>query len=942
MATSATAYNLAEAEARSVVVHNNIEGQRERNGGRSGPVFLDRLAEISTGGLCMKCLHSEDTLAVELFHSLKTGAAKAEDKFVHLEVPANLCECCIYRLRDGDCCGVRSMVGCVAGRLAYWCGWADTSVLKAHVAIPRTVLDAAVRQYNAVSDRPDLPTRAAEMIYASDKTTVRWAQMADHLPDEQMKARFVSNSFRLLTHIVRSVVFNAPQVDFLVRPSSLPQCEEGSPGSGPPAPPGAPTGEEAVTPPADPTPSWDFDKDFGAPLVGYEFEVPSELLESGVLTMPDGKTVLRLKDIESLHPREQKKQFAEVEQQLLRAAHTSEGRVIYGEEGSVCELRLRPQAVRIAPGRDDAPVHIAAPSFGNAVAAAAHRHFKATPHLDAEVRGALDQIGKVIASTLRERVKTARAGKVSGKRCKDGSFRPGVQANEHSASINEALSRFELALTETLSAKWTSGRKDKALMQLILEMDTRPHNGGKLSKPVVTVKANESLTKRKPRLIISSGDAGCTRQMAGPGVLEALTFGLPEFESRSVKHTSPAGLPDRFEALLLDRANPSRWFCMSNDYGAFDGSIRLAVRKSVENQILNVAYEVVAEWAKPHKDLAQSERELIERKIKGFLLEISSTDMIRESGDRGTSVLNFWTNYAVFLYTSWRWITVGIRRENRLKISAARWAERVLSGLTKADRQLENVGEGDDNWPWYREDFVFGDAPPSQAVAVQFVRSLVEYALELGFNLEPQDHIGRVDTVGEDVTDERIASTLQPLVGGRHEFVSRVFRFSRNADGGVETIAFAKPRKTLDSLCVSFSLPSARCDKQAMLFYKALSLSSNHLDCYPMCRLLLAIAGAARRESRSPMLREEFEREAAWRAHEFRAFTGTVESFAAQVRRMSEALAHSGSRASAQCAALDHELGEGASERIMQCADACEGASLRAALDALARLRMHF
>ena len=128
------------------------------------------------------------------------------------------------------------------------------------------------------------------------------------------------------------------------------------------------------------------------------------------------------------------------------------------------------------------------------------------------------------------------------------------------------------------------------------------------------------------------------------GLVEDLIFSTPFFESRSIKHTSMAGLCQRMCKIAESYA-----YTASLDFGAFDGSLGSDIRTEVEESLLaSVVGHLVHACQLTRDALNARENEnfaaLVQREAR-LLVE----EKIRESGDRGTSILNYISNMVGFL-----------------------------------------------------------------------------------------------------------------------------------------------------------------------------------------------------------------------------------------------------------------------------------------------------
>lgn len=276
------------------------------------------------------------------------------------------------------------------------------------------------------------------------------------------------------------------------------------------------------------------------------------------------------------------------------------------------------------------------------------------------------------------------------------------------------------------------------------------------------VKLNEALRKIKPRLIQACGDGGCATHTFDAGFLEAIMFGITAIERRSVKHAGPEHLRARLAGLLKPFMNGR---AISYDYGKFDSSDcmhkddpRHSLKVLIENRIIQ---DLFGEDAK----LSDLSRQAIEDRCKTFLRSRSAFWLLytktygRESGDRGTSCLNFLVNFVLFLTmmgmeSAYRTAVRGFPQAASPEPGEHKWinghvrtmnydgavVERFLRGEPCG---FEIVAEGDDGLWLFTPRFI-RDAPPGgfDAMADRF-----EYwSCMQGTNLEPQDETG--DAVG--------------------------------------------------------------------------------------------------------------------------------------------------------------------------------------------------
>ena len=279
--------------------------------------------------------------------------------------------------------------------------------------------------------------------------------------------------------------------------------------------------------------------------------------------------------------------------------------MIYGEQRA-WNIGPRKEINEHLPG-----VHIAKPGMRNTVGAAYLRHFKDKGHLQ--------RAASVVKQYLLE--KAAEQGR-----------------------LKEFLDRLATTPESFRSGKWTERRFREAYAKAGLR-DPLP------MKRAMNVKPNEALSKQKPRLIFSTGDVRCVTHLFDDGALEKLVFSDPLLESRSIKHADPELLAAR----VGERARKYD-FVASMDFGSFHGSCTSAVCDMVENSIITTLMKDAhllnegdgGVW------LASTLRDRLKEECKleagfGKTVTALSRDVIRESGDRRTSILNYLINTCLLL-----------------------------------------------------------------------------------------------------------------------------------------------------------------------------------------------------------------------------------------------------------------------------------------------------
>jgi len=405
-------------------------------------------------------------------------------------------------------------------------------------------------------------------------------------------------------------------------------------------------------------------------------------------------------------------------------------------------------------------------------------------------------------------------------------------------AMKASSAQFLGALKAQQPKKWGEARTGRRYLEAVLFTSVEVvRKGAKCGMPRnFTVKTNEALTQVKPRGIINPGDTGCVIHSSNATLADFLELNVQHHLDRSVKHVSKAGLARRMGKLISQHIS-EEWYHSSDDFGSWDASCRAQVRDAVENRLLT----------KMHQDLggidgllgaaAVADRTAREYKGKGYGAKIKTKNSCRQSGDKGTSALNRITSRilsgAVFVMLLLR--KNGLHETTPLEDLNPDFVAEIKRELKLYFRgkstYFDLTAEGDDGLRWYSRKLLGAeiDAPAT-------LTKIVELYARFGFKLEPQTAAGRVEN-----------SCLEP-VWGRYEFVSVVFK-PYQVDGVLRVRCIPKPRRTLDSLSVSFSLPerdtitSTKCEEHAwgLLRDKSLALLSNAVDCPLLYQVIEAV-----------------------------------------------------------------------------------------------------
>ncbi|APG78113.1 RNA-dependent RNA polymerase [Beihai weivirus-like virus 1] len=212
----------------------------------------------------------------------------------------------------------------------------------------------------------------------------------------------------------------------------------------------------------------------------------------------------------------------------------------------------------------------------------------------------------------------------------------------------EAWFRKHFDITEWRSKKWSLERIVQMIERLLCQVDPE-------FRLNTAVKAEDMPEGKSPRFLIADGDAGQVMALAAIKCIEDLLF--EAFEEHSIKH---AGKRDAVARLVGHMRVPSKrrrhGFCfVEGDGSAWDTTCNETVRGLIENPVIAHVGAIIAEmglvpasWVKAHEKVNQSKKyKLFFKKFHEVLRK--EIPAIRRSGHRGTSVLNYWVNFAMWV-----------------------------------------------------------------------------------------------------------------------------------------------------------------------------------------------------------------------------------------------------------------------------------------------------
>ncbi|APG78091.1 RNA-dependent RNA polymerase [Beihai weivirus-like virus 2] len=208
--------------------------------------------------------------------------------------------------------------------------------------------------------------------------------------------------------------------------------------------------------------------------------------------------------------------------------------------------------------------------------------------------------------------------------------------------------RKNFAIEEWRSKKWSDERIRNAIETLLCQVD--PNFRLKTS-----VKLEDMPEGKAPRFLIADGDLGQVMALATIKCMEDLLF--ETFESHSIKHASKR---DAMKRLLEHMVVPKKhrkdgYSFVEGDGSAWDTTCNAEVRSLIENPVITHIGACLAQtglvpetWIKAHEKI--NEKATYNLYYKKFA-EVLKKEIpaIRRSGHRGTSVLNWWINFVMWI-----------------------------------------------------------------------------------------------------------------------------------------------------------------------------------------------------------------------------------------------------------------------------------------------------
>ena len=316
---------------------------------------------------------------------------------------------------------------------------------------------------------------------------------------------------------------------------------------------------------------------------------------------------------------------------------------------------------------------------------------------------------------------------------------------------------------------WTKEKAEHAFEELA-EVKLQDLAGRVFTRQMF-VKMNESLTKRKARLIVAMDESLALLQAITVRTIGMALFHQNSFEFFSIKHCS-------LEELDVRMAEVSRPFvqgvCLSADFGSWDSTIQKPLRKATEIAFCEAFYRRLT-TTDPWVQAAMKDRAREDLVAQGRWWDLRAQQHGRQSGDGGTSTLNYIVNLVMSVSLECK-----LYRACREPTDIAQILGRRLSRTS----WFTSVHEGDDTVLFYSKQLV------RRLGRQQLARITEEHYASLHLNLEPAFEGG--------VTHDPQQMLRSP--GERFEFVSRLFAVTA-------TPPFSIPKlpKTIRSAAVTFS-----------------------------------------------------------------------------------------------------------------------------------------
>lgn len=203
---------------------------------------------------------------------------------------------------------------------------------------------------------------------------------------------------------------------------------------------------------------------------------------------------------------------------------------------------------------------------------------------------------------------------------------------------------------------------------------------------------------KAPRMLIADGDEGQLMALAVVKCFEELLF--EHFEAKSIKHLAKR---DAIHRVLGELHKPGAK-AIEGDGSAWDTTCNVLIRSLVENPILRHIFEVLSEfgvipecWMEEHSLACEQKRLRLFFSNKFETISVT-IDAIRRSGHRGTSCLNWWINFVMWVSSVFkepeRFLDPDVRKGEDL-VGVMRWWNGCFEGDDSLCTMKPPMEEGD-------------------------------------------------------------------------------------------------------------------------------------------------------------------------------------------------------------------------------------------------------
>lgn len=316
-------------------------------------------------------------------------------------------------------------------------------------------------------------------------------------------------------------------------------------------------------------------------------------------------------------------------------------------------------------------------------------------------------------------------------------------------------------LRDLMPKSWSEKHKIRSFEQAT---GIRPDSLSRIQK--YFVKMNESLEKPKARGISAPHSEVTVIQCAQCAVLEHSLFENPLFLERSIKHADAEELNARMQRRLK---NFRTGCAVSIDFSSWDGTILNDLRNCTENTfLLQFSSHFHPRDGQALESMQQRLRDTLH--LRGRFWQADTSIFGRQSGDRGTSVLNYIVNFIIHMAFEQELHEIGIAEQIRRR--------------EKDQSSVDAMFEGDDY-------LLLLSKNAMKVGKRQVLASMLRFYSDLGLKLEPAGPQGQVTNDIDCFADNC----------SRVEFVSRLWV----TDDKGYVFSYPKLPKTLATTSVTFS-----------------------------------------------------------------------------------------------------------------------------------------